>query len=92
MGAWVATAMAGYDLIEGLTVHPANNPRIFSALVTPDIEAQIEGRLQRDVIGALAPELLAQPFNPIWLRTRTMKLVRRNVRRVRNLIRSQFAV
>ena len=80
--------MAGYDLIEGLTIHPANNPRIFAALVTPDIEAQIEGRLQRDVIGALAPELLAQPFNPIWLRKRTMRLVRR----ARNLIRRPFAV
>jgi hypothetical protein len=85
LGAWASTLMCGFDLLPGATVHPAASARIIAAMLTPPFEAQVEGRLQHDVIRALAPELTRFPINPVPLRRRIRTAVgqaRRAVRRM----------
>lgn len=65
---WRSAIELAYDLLPGIALNPANNPRIYSALITPDGEDQRAGRLQRDVIARLAPSLVAFPYNPVPLR------------------------
>lgn len=87
LGAWAATLMSGFDLLPGLTLHPATGSRIMAAMLSPEIEAQIDGRLQRDVIGALAPGLLRYPLNPVPLRRRIRSAVFRARRAARRTLR-----
>jgi hypothetical protein len=79
IGGWRAALEHGYDLLPGLSLCPANNPRIYSAMITPGLEDQVAGRIQREAIGLLAPELVAFPHNPKTLRCH-MKVLRRRVR------------
>lgn len=84
-GGWRAALEQGYDLLPGVSLCPANNPRVYSALVTPGPADQRAGRLQRDAIACLAPELLAFPLNPKPLRHRLGLLRRRLLGRLRAL-------
>lgn len=77
IGGWRAGLEQGYDLLPGISLCPANNPKIYSAMITPSLSDQREGRLQREAIGFLAPELLGFPINPVPLRVRARKLRRR---------------
>ncbi len=86
LGAWGATLLTGFDLLPGATVHPAASARVMAAMLSAPFEAQVEGRLQRDVIRALAPKLLAHPFNPVPLRRQLRGVVSRAKRRVRKLL------
>lgn len=89
---WVATMLSGFDLLPGLTLHPANNPRIYAALLTPDPAAQREGRLQHAVIAALAPGLGGEAINPVspGRRLRALAAVpRRSVRRSLRALRAR---
>jgi hypothetical protein len=74
LGGWAASLMSGYDMAPGITIHPANNPKIIDAMITPDHRDQIGGRLQLDVIRALAPDLLRFPLNPKPLRRKMATL------------------
>lgn len=76
IGAWRSALEQGYDLLPGVSICPANAPLIYSALITPSPADQRAGRLQREVIGLLAPELLDFPFNPRSLRHRARDLRR----------------
>jgi hypothetical protein len=82
-GGWRAALEQGYDLLPGVSLCPANDARVYSALITPDAAAQREGRLQRDAIARLAPGLLAFPLNPKSLRHHAGALRRRLVARLR---------
>jgi hypothetical protein len=88
IGAWAATAMQGYDLVDGRVIHPANNPRIFAALVTPPLEEQVAGTLQFEAISAMAPALTAFPVNPVSVRTRLRHAVGRTRRLARAVLGS----
>jgi hypothetical protein len=68
---WIATMMSGFDLLPG---HPANNPEIYAALLTPDARERRAGRLQHEVIAALAPGLAGIPVNPVSLGRRLWAL------------------
>jgi hypothetical protein len=83
IGGWRAAIEHGYDLLPGLSICPANNPQIYSAMITPAPEAQREGRLQKEAIALLAPELMAFPINPPPLRQRLGRLHRDLVARLR---------
>jgi hypothetical protein len=85
LGAWAATLMSGLDLLPGATVQPAASARIMAAMLSPPLEAQVEGRLQHDVIRSLAPELMRHPLNPVPLRRRVRSAVWRAKRAVRKL-------
>lgn len=76
IGGWRAALEQGYDLLPGISLCPANNPRIYSAMITPSLADQRAGRLQKEAIGMLAPELLAFPINPVPLRVRARRLRR----------------
>ena len=76
LGAWRATYELGYDLLPGVSLHPANNARILSGLITPNPVDQEDGRLQRAVIEKLAPRLLDFPVNPPGLKQHLRRLVR----------------
>ena len=73
LGAWRATYELGYDLLPGVSLHPANNARILSGMITPQPVDQRSGRLQRAVIEKLAPRLLDFPINPPDLKQRLVK-------------------
>jgi hypothetical protein len=85
LGAWGSTLMSGFDLLPGSTVHPAASARIMAAMLTPPFEAQVEGRLQHDVIRALAPELARFPINPVPFRRQVRSVVSRAKKAVRRL-------
>jgi hypothetical protein len=68
--AWRASFELGYDLLPGISLHPANHVRILSGMITPDPEDQRDGRLQRAVIELLEPRLLDFPVNPPSLEER----------------------
>jgi hypothetical protein len=70
LGGWRAALEHGYDLLPGVSVCPANDARIYSALITPSPADQRAGLLQREAIALLAPELLEFPINPAPLRHR----------------------
>jgi hypothetical protein len=76
LGGWRASMEHGYDLLPGVSVSPANSALVYSAMITPDPADQREGRLQKDMIRMLAPELMAFPLNPPPLRQRLGKLRR----------------
>lgn len=79
---WEAALEHGYDLLPAVVLNPANNARIYSALLTLDPEDQAAGRLQKALIARFAPELTHFPINPLTLGDR--------LRRVRNRIRSRL--
>jgi hypothetical protein len=70
-----------------VVIHPANNRRIFAALITPSPEEQVAGRLQRELIARLAPGLAGLPVNPVPVGRR----LRRRVGAYRRGIRAQLA-
>ena len=75
-GAWRPTLELGYDLLPGVSLHPANNACILSGLLTPSFAEQFEGQLQRAVIEKLAPRLLDFPLNPPDLKQRIKPALR----------------
>lgn len=79
IGGWRSAMEHGYTLLPGRSICPANDPRIYSAMLTPTASDQQAGRLQRDVIARLAPELAAFPVNPRTWRCH-VKLLRRRLR------------
>lgn len=65
---WRAGLELGYHLLPAVSLNPANDTRILSAMITPEQEDRVAGRLQRDVIRMLAPELSLFPVNPVTRR------------------------
>jgi hypothetical protein len=82
LGAWRAALEQGTDLLPALVLNPANNARVYSALVTPEPAEQIEGRLQKAVIARLEPRLARFPVNPPTLGKRLWRMRRNLVRRL----------
>ena len=76
LGGWRAALESGLDLLPGVSLCPANSAAVYSAMITPDPAAQREGRLQKDAIALLAPELLEFPLNPPPLRARVARMRR----------------
>ena len=76
LGGWRAGLERGYDILPGVSLCPANNPLVYSAMITPTAAAQREGRLQKEAIGLLAPELMSFALNPPPLRHRLGRLRR----------------
>ena len=65
VGGWFACAEQALDLLPGRSFHPANSLPVMRALVTPNPEERKSGKLQREAIAQMAPELLRFPFNPV---------------------------
>jgi hypothetical protein len=89
LGAWASTLASAQDLLEGITIQPANNQRIFSALITPSLEDQMAGRLQKDAIGQLCPALMDFPINPVPFAGRVRRKVWKLKRAFRRRLRGQ---
>jgi hypothetical protein len=77
LGGWRAALEHGYDLLPGISLCPGNDPRLYSALLTPSSADQRAGRLQKEVVALLAPALLDFPLNPAPLRQRLVLARRR---------------
>jgi hypothetical protein len=86
LGAWAATLMSGFDLAPGATIHPGTGAKILAAMLTPDTDAQMSGRLQRDVIRSLAPGLMRFPCNPVPLRRQIRTMVGKARRAARHAL------
>ena len=65
VGGWLAAAEQALDLLPGRSFHPANSLAAMRALVTPAPDERKCGKLQRQAIARMAPELLRFPFNPV---------------------------
>jgi hypothetical protein len=63
-GGWSAAIQQARDLLPGISINPANSPRCLNALITPDPKERLQGRLQRETILLLEPNLLRFPINP----------------------------
>ena len=77
LSGWRAGLDLGCDLLPGLSLNPANNPRVLGALITPEPEAQRLGRLQHQAIRRMAPRLTAFPVNPPTAAARVRSIRRR---------------
>ncbi|WP_297975815.1 7-cyano-7-deazaguanine synthase [uncultured Amaricoccus sp.] len=76
LGGWRAALEQGYDLLPALVLNPANNARVYSALVTPEPAEQADGRLQKAMIARLEPRLARFPVNPPTLGARLWRMRR----------------
>ena len=83
MTAWRAALESGYDLLPAVVLNPANNARVYAALVTPEAPDQLAGRLQHALIDRLAPELARFPLNPPTFGERLRRIPRGIRRRLR---------
>lgn len=76
LSGWRASIELGYDLLPGVALNPANDPQIYSALITPNGEDQRSGRLQRETVAMLAPGIAQFAYNPVSLRRRALRTAR----------------
>ena len=86
---WRAALEQGYDMLPAVSLNPANNARIQSAFITPDLEERLSGRMQRELVTELVPELMRFPFNPPTLGDRVRRLprgLRRRLTRLRGAV------
>lgn len=86
LGAWRAALEQSYDLLPALALNPANDARIYSALVTPEPAEQADGRLQKALIARLEPRLARFPINPPTLGARLWRVRQGLARRLRPVL------
>jgi hypothetical protein len=79
---WRGALEQGYDMLPAVSLNPANNARIQSAFVTPGLEERLSGRMQRELVTELRPDLMRFPFNPPSLGDRIRRLPRGFQRRL----------
>lgn len=76
LSGWRAALELGQDMLPSVSLNPANDSEAYSALITPSLEEQQEGKLQRDVVRRLAPDLARYAYNPITVRRRVLRAAR----------------
>jgi hypothetical protein len=86
VGGWLAAAEQALDLLPGRSFHPANSLSAMRALVTPNPEDRKSGKLQKQAIAQMAPELLRFPFNPVLIREKIGNRSREFSRMARGLV------
>ncbi len=82
---WRGALEAGYDLLPAVSLNPANNAKIQAAFVTPGLEERLSGRMQREIVAELVPELMRFPLNPLSLGDRIRRIPRGLGRRLNRL-------
>jgi hypothetical protein len=87
VGGWLSALEHGLDMQPGISVPMANCGRILSSLITPGEADRRTGRLQREVIGMLAPNLLHFPVNPISFGDRAARILRRSERTLKQTLK-----
>jgi hypothetical protein len=87
VGGWLSALEHGLDMLPGISVPLANSGRILSSLVTPGEADRRAGRLQREVIGLLEPNLLRFPVNPVSFGDRAGRIVRRTERTLKQALK-----
>jgi hypothetical protein len=87
VGGWLSALEHGLDMQPGISVPLANCGRILSSLITPGEADRRTGRLQREVIGVLEPNLLRFPVNPVSLGDRAGRILRRAERTLKQALK-----
>jgi hypothetical protein len=82
VGGWLSALEHALDMQPGISVPAANCGRILSSLITPGEADRRAGRLQREVISMLEPNLLRFPVNPIKFHDRAGRFLRRSLKQV----------
>jgi hypothetical protein len=90
VGGWLSALEHGLDMQPGISVPVANCGRILSSLITPGEADRRTGRLQREVIGMLEPNLLRFPVNPISLGDRAGRILRRAERTLKQTLKRRL--
>jgi hypothetical protein len=86
VGGWLAAIEQALDLLPGRSVQPVNSLAAMRALVTPGIEDRQAGRLQKEAIARMAPQLRRFPLNPVPTFQRGKMFARRVVRSAKALV------
>jgi hypothetical protein len=83
LGGWLSSVEQGLDLIDAVSLQSANSGSYYAHVLRVPPEKRYTSQHQVDVIGSMAPELLAFPFNMTpagQLRKENRTLARRNSR------------